>query len=56
MEKCEKEEGPPKDKDKDKDKEKDEDKDRGSFEAGVREAALARYIVARWKTPRIKLV
>ena len=50
MEKCEKEKGPPKDQDRDK------DKDRGSLEAGVRETALARYIVARWKTPRIKLV
>ena len=50
MEKCEKEKGPPKDQDRDK------DKDRGSLEAGVRETALARYIVARWKTPRVKLV
>ena len=50
MEKCEKEKGPPKDQDRDK------DKDRGSLEADVRETALARYIVARWKTPRVKLV
>ena len=50
MEKCEKEKGPPTDQDRDK------DKDRGSLEADVRETALARYIVARWKTPRVKLV
>ena len=50
MEKCEKEKGPPTDQDRDK------DKDRGSLEADVRETAIARYIVARWKTPRVKLV